>query len=244
MTSRAMPHQKKKTSASPHPTIGTNQDYSLLSIFPHSHLLGDRMESYSINASNDTTPLILIPHWDFEWQDFYFFKNIKKLSKGSRLYGNATYDNRASNPHNPFSPPQKVCAGLNTTSEMFIFYFHYMGYLPGDELVNIDSLMQVNSVGLEEHSANGSAAVSVFPNPSNGLVNLSYTLESDAFVNLFIYDIQGKLVKRLVKQKEQEGSHQTEWDNKDDNGNHAAAGVYFYSLKVNEQLFSGRIIIN
>mgnify|MGYP003651568252 CR=1 FL=1 len=227
----------------PHPSIGTNQDFSLLSIFPHSHLLGDRMESYSINANNDTTPLILIPHWDFEWQDFYFFKNIKKLEAGSRIYGKASYDNRASNPHNPFTPPQKVCAGLNTTSEMFIFYFHYMGYLPGDELVNIDSLMQINPVGLNEQEIAGDSKVSVYPNPSSGSVSINYNIESNAFVNLFIYDLQGKLVKRLVQNEKQQGSQEVEWNRLDGNESRVPAGIYFYSLKVDQQLFSGRIIL-
>src|SRR5690606_20421438 len=91
----------------PSMSAGVPADYSLLSVFPHSHLLGKMMESYAISSSNDTTPLIRIPHWDFEWQDFYFFKNIVKLEAGSRIYGRALYDNRASNPHNPFNPPQQ-----------------------------------------------------------------------------------------------------------------------------------------
>ena len=29
---------------------------------------------YSIKPGQDTTRLIHIPHWDFDWQDFYKFK--------------------------------------------------------------------------------------------------------------------------------------------------------------------------
>lgn len=226
----------------PSMTAGVPQDYSLLSVFPHSHLLGEMMESYAINSSNDTTPLIRIPHWDFEWQDFYFFKNIIKLEAGSRIYGRALYDNRASNPHNPFSPPQQVCAGLNTSDEMFLFYFHYMPYQPGDEMINIDSLMQVR-VGLADIPVQSAPAVEVYPNPANEHVSISYTLENAAFVNLYIYDGQGKLVKRLVQESQRSGRQVVRWDLKDEHGSAVPNGVYFYSLKIDNQVSAGRILL-
>lgn len=226
----------------PSSTGGVNQDYSLLSIFPHCHLLGHSMESYALNANNDTTPLIKIPHWDFEWQDFYFFKNIVKLEQGSRLYGKALYDNRAANPHNPFSPPQRICAGLNTTDEMFIFYFHYMPYQPGDELVNIDSLM-TNSVGLGDYALRQQVPVEVWPVPTSGEVSFSYHLQNQAFVNLYVYDSRGGLVKKLVNGQQASGLQKVEWDGLDDSGAKAAAGLYFYSLKVGEAVSAGQVVL-
>jgi len=226
------------------PTVSTgiHRDISLLSVFPHSHLLGKTMESYMINSSSDTTPLIHIPHWDFEWQDFYFFKEIQKLERGSHIYGRAVYDNRSSNPHNPYNPPRTVCAGLNTSDEMMLFYFHYMDYQPGDELVNVDSLMQVN-IGLYQESVVSAAPLQLYPNPAREKLTLSYQLENAAFVNLDVYNINGELVRKLVNERQPQGKNVIEWNRSDEERRPLPGGVYFYSLKIDEQLYSGKFLL-
>ncbi len=224
----------------PSSSTGIPADVSLLSIFPHCHLLGKSMESYAIGPNSDTTPLIHIPHWDFEWQDFYFFQRMQKLEKGGRLFGTATYDNRPGNPHNPFNPPQTICAGLNTTDEMFIFYFHFLLYQAGDEHINIDSLMQ-NPIGLDENLVASNSVVEVYPNPAKEKVTLDFSLEESAFVNLFIYDLRGNLIQKLVQKKMGRGEHSIIWDGKNEAGNPVPSGVYFYSLKMDEKLAAGQI---
>ena len=50
------------------------QDVSLMSIFPHMHLLGKQMECIAVTPTNDTINLVRVNNWDFEWQGFYFYK--------------------------------------------------------------------------------------------------------------------------------------------------------------------------
>ena len=116
-------------------------DLSVLSVFPHMHLLGSSIISYAITPQNDTIKLINIPHWDFEWQDFYYFKNLIKIPAGSTVFSKATYDNTTNNPHNPNFPPQTVCGGLNTTDEMFIVSLQVTPYISGDENISIEDLL-------------------------------------------------------------------------------------------------------
>ena len=54
------------------------QDVSLMSIFPHMHLLGKQMECIAVTPTNDTINLVRVNNWDFEWQGFYFYKKFLK----------------------------------------------------------------------------------------------------------------------------------------------------------------------
>ena len=53
-----------------------------------------------------------------------------------------------------------------------------------------------------------------------------------AEVELTIYNVLGKAVRTLVKERQYPGEHRVSWDGKDDQGNDVSSGVYFYRLKV------------
>jgi hypothetical protein len=62
--------------------------------------------------------LLWIRDWDFNWQEFYTYKNPVSLPKGTRLEATLRYDNSSANPRNPHSPPQRVQWGLESFDEM------------------------------------------------------------------------------------------------------------------------------
>ncbi len=110
-------------------------DMSLMSVFPHMHLLGKEMECYAVTPTNDTINLIRVNNWDFEWQGFYFYKNFIKIPAGSMIYANGKWDNTISlNNPNPVS----VQTGFNTENEMFVFLFQFLPYQFGDEHISIE----------------------------------------------------------------------------------------------------------
>ena len=60
-------------------------------------------------------------------------------------------------------------------------------------------------------------------------------LPVSASVNLFIYDMAGKLMKTLVgAETVGAGRHEYVWNGRDETGRVAAAGVYFYQLYAGE----------
>ena len=107
-------------------------DMSLISILPHMHLIGKSWLVYAEN-NGDTIPIISIPDWDFNWQNFYQPEYMLKLPEGYTLHAYATYDNTASNPTNPNNPPQNMYWCDYTTCEMFFLPFSYVPYQEGDE---------------------------------------------------------------------------------------------------------------
>ena len=95
---------------------------SVLSVFPHMHLLGKKMTVTATLPGGATKSLVDVPDWDFNWQGFYYYKEPMKLPVGSRIDLVAHYDNSTQNPRNPSNPPKEVRWGEQTTDEMCLCY--------------------------------------------------------------------------------------------------------------------------
>jgi hypothetical protein len=215
-------------------------DFTMLSVFPHMHLIGQKIESHAVTPANEVIPFVRIPHWDFEWQDFYWFEYMKKIPANSTIYGKGVYDNTVNNIHNPFSPPQNVSAGLNTTDEMFLIYYHYMVYQAGDEDVNVDSLTTI-FLSEQDYSLLNSE-ISVYPNPFTESTSINFNLNKASFVSLYIYDLQGKIINKLERNNLSSGEYNYDWNGNNSKGNKVANGVYFYSMMIDGKHYSGKII--
>jgi hypothetical protein len=216
-------------------------DFTLLSVFPHMHLIGNHIESYATTPTNDTIPFIRIPHWDFDWQDFYWFEYPKKIVTGSEIHGIGIYDNTTNNPHNPNNPPIDISAGLNTTDEMFLIYFHFMAYQQGDENINVDSLVSIYLSNTESELLN--SEVKVYPNPIQESTLIQFNLNNSAYTSVYIYDMQGRIVNKLWQGLLNSGEQSIKWNGKNEFGSHVNAGIYFYSILIDGKHFSGKIVV-
>jgi hypothetical protein len=214
------------------------EDISILSVFPHMHLVGDYIKAYALDPDNDTIPLIRINNWDFEWQEFYFLEQIQVIPAGSDLRSEGAYDNTSSNLSNPNSPPLGIGPGLNTTDEMFLVYFHYLPYVDGDEDIDLSELTQY-PVGLSELELAENSFLAVYPNPSAGLVTFDFDLKNSVNASLFIYNTQGELVEKIIENIQVPvGTYRGTWDSQN-----VAPGVYFYSLMLEGKNYSGKIAV-
>ena len=94
-------------------------DISLYSAFPHSHQICTEILNYAYStAPVDTIKLMKINNWDFEHQEYYYYKNLVKIPLGYTYHSDHKYENTNSNPNNPFNPPQLITVGTNSTDEM------------------------------------------------------------------------------------------------------------------------------
>ena len=84
----------------------------------HAHYLGKSMKLTATLPTGETKTLLNIPNWDFAWQDGYVFSDMVALPKGTRLEGEVVWDNSASNPRNPSTPPVLVAWGEQSRDEM------------------------------------------------------------------------------------------------------------------------------
>jgi len=84
----------------------------------HAHYLGKIMKMKATFPDGKELVLLKMPDWDFAWQEQYTFKDRVRLPKGTRVESEIRYDNSASNPRNPNSPPIRVKWGPASTDEM------------------------------------------------------------------------------------------------------------------------------
>jgi len=68
------------------------------------------------------------------------------------------------------------------------------------------------------------------PNPFNPRTTLSFTLATTGPTHLRIYDLSGRLVRTLLSDVLDAGTHEVLWDGRDDQGRAASSGAYFYRL--------------
>lgn len=115
------------------------EDFSVLYVWPHMHLLGKEFKAYGIAPSGDTIRLAHIPQWDFRWQENYRFKKLVRIPKGTLLHIEGTYDNTVNNPFNPNNPPKLVRSDgdMKTTDEMLTLMMIFLPYREGDENIFI-----------------------------------------------------------------------------------------------------------
>ena len=73
-----------------------------------------------------------------------------------------------------------------------------------------------------------------YPNPFNPVTTIQYELPENAFVNIRIYDLNGRLVNTLVSKEQTAGCKAIKWAGVDNNGKQVSAGIYLYEVSVGE----------
>lgn len=68
------------------------------------------------------------------------------------------------------------------------------------------------------------------PNPFNPLTQISYSIPAPSHVELLIYDVSGRCVRRLVDAEHAAEDYVAVWDGQTDAGKPVASGIYFYRL--------------
>ena len=89
-----------------------------------------------------------------------------------------------------------------------------------------------------------------YPNPFSGngafgsaTTAISYYLFVAGPVDLKIYDLSGQRVSTLLREHQPAGSHQVQWDARDDFGERVGSGVYLYALKTRNFTRAGKLVL-
>lgn len=93
-------------------------DVDALGVYPHAHYLGKDLQGVATLPDGSKRWLVRITRWDLSWQGVYKFRQPIFLPKGTVIEMRYSYDNSASNPRNPNSPPKRVRAGNRSSEEM------------------------------------------------------------------------------------------------------------------------------
>lgn len=170
-------------------------DISIMAIWPHMHLLGQNWHVYSVLGS-DTTNLIKIDEWDFNWQGVYNYKRFQKIPQGSTLHAWATYDNTSNNPLNPNDPPKLVTWGEKTTDEMFFLPVSYVPYREGDEDIDLEGVSSTYNPPSQEK---GDRLLAPWPNPAVSSIDIRFDMKKSSEVTISIFNIEGKRMSTVSR---------------------------------------------
>jgi flagellar hook assembly protein FlgD len=85
-----------------------------------------------------------------------------------------------------------------------------------------------------------------YPNPFNPYTIISFSIPYDltnSFVELKIYDINGRLVNTLVSENLSAGNYLTRWDGDNVSGTKVSSGVYIYSIRVGDRAVNKKMTL-
>lgn len=77
-----------------------------------------------------------------------------------------------------------------------------------------------------------------YPNPFNPSTTIEYQIPKTGLVQINIFNVQGRLVKKLDNSVHQTGLQKIVWNGRDNYGGTVASGVYFCQVK-----FAGNILV-
>jgi hypothetical protein len=71
-----------------------------------------------------------------------------------------------------------------------------------------------------------------FPNPFTRETCLEYSVPVNCWVDISVFDLMGKEIKRLMDGRTSEGAHSIFWDGSDTNGTKVPKGIYYCRMTV------------
>ncbi len=82
-----------------------------------------------------------------------------------------------------------------------------------------------------------------YPNPFNPRTTINFDVARTGRVTVAVFDVAGRLVRRLRQGTMPAGSHQVTWQGDGRDGRQVAAGIYFVQLKTDDIIDSRRITL-
>ncbi len=81
------------------------------------------------------------------------------------------------------------------------------------------------------------------PNPFRGGTRIEFALPEAGDARLDIYDVSGRLVRRLVGGTLAAGNHEVQWDGRTDGATSLPSGIYLYRLEVGGEVAQRRMLL-
>lgn len=191
----------------------------------HTHKLGRDYDIFLRNSDGSKGDKIYEGFFNYDGgfnQGFYDyahppvleFPQLRAIDMNNGLIHEATYENNGTS---------DVGFGLTTADEMFITYMHYTKEAP----------TAIRSV------PEGEITLHVFPNPSSGKCNVSYSLPQSENVLIELCNVLGERVAVLKNENHVKGNYTEQIST-----GQLTTGVYF--VRVSSESFSGmkKVVIN
>ncbi|HBX49765.1 MAG: hypothetical protein A2275_00025 [Bacteroidetes bacterium RIFOXYA12_FULL_35_11] len=98
-----------------------------------------------------------------------------------------------------------------------------------------------STTGASENTFNESKVL-ISPNPFSTEVRIEYQTEKTDFVELAVFDLQGKKIKELFSGTQNQGEHTISWNGKNNVNQNLTAGIYFCRIIIGDNILIKRIL--
>jgi len=102
----------------------------------------------------------------------------------------------------------------------------------------LSSIGKINSTNIPKNAL----LKSNYPNPFNPGTNIEYHINISGYVELSIFDVQGKKIKDITNKNQKAGTHKYYWNGKNNDNKLVSSGVYFYQLKIDNEVHVNRML--
>jgi glucuronoarabinoxylan endo-1,4-beta-xylanase len=83
-----------------------------------------------------------------------------------------------------------------------------------------------------------------YPNPFSSSTAIPYELSKESHIQVTIFDVLGRVVRKFDGQEHSAGLHNVVWDGRNNFGHRVAMGTYFYRLDANGESLVRKMIFN
>lgn len=221
-----IPYNQEYTFTEPRYVSGSTKKWNIWMLSSHTHKYGT---SYNIfkrnsdgtrgeqiyNGNYDETYTFDVGYYDWAHPPVRYFDPLYAIDAKDGLIHEATFKNTGTQPFVRF--------GLTSDDEMMLYFIQYIEGSP---------------IGIDDAKTQANKII-VSPNPYKENTSLSFELKSPSKVNLAIYNTTGSLVKILRDENMGSGAHRVDISSAESG---LSAGFYLLHLKVNDEVFTTKMI--
>lgn len=82
-----------------------------------------------------------------------------------------------------------------------------------------------------------------YPNPFTSATVVPFELRAQSDIQVTIFDILGRVVRKITASAQTAGAHSILWDGRNDAGRRVSSGIYFYTLRASGESRTKRMIL-
>jgi len=82
-----------------------------------------------------------------------------------------------------------------------------------------------------------------YPNPFNPSTTIHYEIPKAGEIEISIFNMNGRLIKNIVNQNQQAGTHKVVWNGINKTGNKVSSGLYIYTVRFEDTISSKKMIL-
>lgn len=116
-------------------------------------------------------------------------------------------------------------------------------YAGGDYMIRM-KVIPIEPPGIEDRPTDHAFTLTqISPNPMRERATIEFQLFNSQKVKLNIYNVSGKLIRTLIDDVKEKGTHSLYWNGCDTRGNNVACGVYFVNLETDDCVMTKKLLL-